>query len=218
MDQNVINSLIYSILHNLFIISVILVLYMENIDIPIAVGISVGVGLVIGIAVQLFLVPWQRGKITGNHRSDRVKFTINDSSESTPCGSPKRNRRPTSLVQSESKTLPAITEQTELASFNNLSGLNPCLYANDKSQQNGVKTPSLANGNYKIDPKIIEKAEHLLGQHRSLDNTDLTITSLNFIDEHHQPNGYLHATSQPKQTLQNYFDNHLNHQPTPKRK
>lgn len=38
---------------------------------------------------------------------------------------------------------------------------------------------------YKIDPQLIKKAEDLLGK-ASLDNTDLTITSLNFIDEQQQ--------------------------------
>lgn len=38
---------------------------------------------------------------------------------------------------------------------------------------------------YKINPEIIKKAEDLLGK-ASLDNTDLTITSLNFIDEQYQ--------------------------------
>lgn len=45
---------------------------------------------------------------------------------------------------------------------------------------------------YKFDPKMINKAENLLNGARpntlplttSLDNTDLTITSLNFIDEY----------------------------------
>lgn len=187
---------------------------MENITAPIAIGISLIIGVVIAVAIQLFFVPWQRREITGKSRGDRVKFTINDSSESTPSGSPKK-KRPTSLVQCESKSLPPITEQTELASFNNLSSLNPCFYSNDKSQQNGSKNVSVPNGNYKIDPKIIEKAECLLGQNRSLDNTDLTITSLNYIDEHHQPNGHLHTSSQPR-TLQSYFDNHqFHHQLTP---
>lgn len=190
---------------------------MENISGYVAFAISIAIGLLIALAVQLFFVPWQRRKITGKNDDGRVKFTINDSSESTPSGSPKRNRRPASLVQSD--TLPPITEQTELASFNNLSGLNPCFYANDnKSQQNGVKNLTVANGSYKIDPNIIRKAESLLGQHRSLDNTDLTITSLNFIDENHQPNGHLHAPSQPQQTLQSYFDNQLNHQLSPKQR
>lgn len=194
------------------IIIFITVLYMDNITAPIAIGISVVIGLVIALIVQLVFVPWQRREITGNVAGGRVQFTINDSSESTPSGSPKRNRRPASLVQSDSKSLPAITEQTELASFNNLNGLSPCFYADDKTQQNGTKTHSLVNRNYQIDPKIIEKAECLLGQNRSLDNTDLTITSLNFIDEHHQQNGYTRTACEP---LQNYFDNQLNHQTSP---
>lgn len=196
---------------------VISVLYMDNISIPIAVGISLIIGLVIAVVVQLFFVPWQRKQITGSGQSGRVKFTINDSSESTPSGSPKRKQRPTSFVQSDSAPLPSITEQTELASFNNLSGLNPCLYPNDKQQQNGANNHAIANGGYKIDPKIIEKAENLLGKDRSLDNTDLTITSLNYIDEHHQQNGYMRSHNQ-REPLQSYFDNQLNHQLSPKPK
>lgn len=188
------------------------VLYMDNITAPIAIAISSGIGLFIAIAIQIFLVPWQRQEITGKTDGGRVKFSINDSSESTPCGSPKRNRRPISLVQNDSKILPAITEQTELASFNNLSSLSPCFYANEKmnaDQKNHAQT----NGSYKIDAKIVEKAEHLLGKNRSLDNIDLTITSLNFIDEHHQqPNGHGLSTGIQSQPLQSYFDNQLNHQ------
>lgn len=41
---------------------------------------------------------------------------------------------------------------------------------------------------YKFDPKMIKKAENLLRPNNmhttSLDNTDLTITSLNYIDEY----------------------------------
>lgn len=39
---------------------------------------------------------------------------------------------------------------------------------------------------YKFDPKLMKKAEGLLNGARttSLDNTDLTITSLNYIDEY----------------------------------
>lgn len=190
---------------------------MDNITAPIAVGISLLVGLVVGVAVQLIFVPWQRKEITSSTQSGRVKFTINDSSESTPSGSPKRKQRPSSFVQTDSAPLPAITEQTELASFNNLSSLNPCFYSNDKSQRNGGINHALTNGNHKIDPKIIQKAEHLLSKNRSLDNTDLTITSLNYIDEHHQQNGYLRSQNQ-REPLQSYFDNQLNHQLSPNSK
>lgn len=189
---------------------------MDNISSPIAISISLLVGIIVAVLVQLFFVPWQRRKITGSSESGRVKFTINDSSESTPRGSPKRKQqqqsRPASLVQSDSKNLPAITEQTELASFNNLGDVTPCFYPNDKSQQNGVHNHSIANGNFKIDSKYLEKAEHLLGNNRSLDNTDLTITSLNYIDEHHQTNGYLRSII-PRESLQNCFENQLNNHP-----
>lgn len=57
---------------------------------------------------------------------------------------------------------------------------------------------------YKIDPQIVKKAEDLLGGSNqgkaSLDNTDLTITSLNYIDEYQSYNNgrnlqniYLHS-------------------------
>lgn len=191
---------------------------MDNIPAPIATAISAVIGLVIALLVQLFFVPWQRRKITGNTNSGRVKFTLNDSSETTPSGSPKRNRRPASLVQLDSNALPANTEQTELTSFNNLSGLNPCFYSKDTSQPNGGKNQSQANGNYKIDPKIIEKAEKFLGNNRSLDNTDLTITSLNFIDEHNQQHNEYLRTGIQSESLESYFHSQLNHQLSQKSK
>lgn len=58
------------------------------------------------------------------------------------------------------------------------------------AQWNGSVPQSAMEGNpYKFDPKMIKKAENLLNGARpnmlttSLDNTDLTITSLNYIDE-----------------------------------
>lgn len=133
------NPISYAISSNVFF--AIPVLYMDNISSPIAIAISLFIGVVVALIVQLFLVPWQRREITGNAQNGRVKFTINDSSESTPSGSPKRKQqqpRPTSLVQTDPKILPAITEQTELASFNNLGGVTPSFYQNDKTaQQNG---------------------------------------------------------------------------------
>lgn len=186
------------------------VLYMDNISSPIAITISLLVGIIVAMLVQLFLVPWQRREITGNAPDGCVKFTITDSSESTPSGSPKRKQqqqqsRPLSLGQTDPNILPAITEQTELASYNNLGGVKPSFYQNDKTQQNGVRQHSITNGNFKLDPKYIEKAEHLLRNNRSLDNTDLTITSLNYIDEHHQTNGYLRSII-PRESHQNCFD------------
>lgn len=183
-----------------------LVLYMDNIAAWVAITLSVIIGLIVAIGVQLFVVPWQRRKITNARNGGPVTFIINDSNESTPSGSPRKNRRPIA----DGKSLPAITEQTELSSFNNLSGVNPGLYANQK-YGNAADTKLVANGfgvthstNYKIDPKIIQKAENLLGK-SSLDNTDLTITSLNFIDEHHQPNGNVPFERNGK-ALQAHFD------------
>lgn len=186
---------------------------MDNINAWVAIAISLIIGVIVAIAVHLFVVPWQRREITGSAQSHGpVKFTINDSTESTPSGSPKKNRRPTSFVQNDSNPLPAITEQTELTLFaNNLGGLNPSLYTNDKNGDlaNSKKKISkkMINGNYKIDPKIVEKAELLLGKDRSLDNTDLTVTSLNFIDDHQHHNGYVRSANDCR-TLQTYFDTH----------
>lgn len=164
----------------------IAVLYMDNIPTSVALAISSGIGLFVAIFVRLFVVPAQRRAITEANKHDKpVQFLINDSTESTPSGSPKRNKRPVSL-SGDGKTLPAITETTELVSFNNLSGVSPSLYADHHSFGKRLDLSEITkcngNGNYKIDAKTIEKAENLLGK-ASLDNTDLTVTSLNYIDE-----------------------------------
>jgi len=85
-----------------------------------------------------------------------------------------------SLV-SEGKPLPAIAEITELVS---LSDNSPRTF---KLAPFGLaaKNNNAPGEEYKIDPQLIKKAEDLLGK-ASLDNTDLTITSLNFIDEQQQ--------------------------------
>lgn len=181
---------------------------MDNISSPVAIAISLAVGILVAIIVQVLVVPAQRRSITDAKKSGKpVKFSINDSTESTPSGSPKRNKRPLSL-NGDGKALPAITETTELVSFNNLSGVSPSLYTD---HQNTGKCTDLiaakcngtvANGNYKIDPKVIEKAENLLGK-ASLDNIDLTVTSLNFIDEQNVAH---HPNSNNGRTVQGFFD------------
>lgn len=176
---------------------------MDNIATWLAITISVIIGLVVAVTVQLFVVPWQRRKIINQRNGDPVTFIINDSNESTPSGSPRKNRRPVA----DGKSQPSITEQTELSQFNNLSSVNPSLYANQKNGKTAdVKVANCFGGmrsiTYEIDPKIIQKAEGLLGK-SSLDNTDLTITSLNFIDEHHQPNVPVERNGK---ALQSYFD------------
>lgn len=121
-----------------------------------------------------------------------MNFVIDSSANS----SPKRTKRPLSLV-CEYNQLPAITESTELQSLNNQSITTPQSHPMNGnmdlfrvSQWNGkTNVPSLDNGkSYKINPEIIKKAEELLGGNQlkttSLDNTDLTITSLNYIDEY----------------------------------
>lgn len=99
----------------------------------------------------------------------------------------------------ETHTLPAIKETTELQSLNNqpISTPNKGQHVNGNApfdyyrvaQWNGSVPKSAMEGNpYKFDPHMIKKAENLLrpiNMHTtSLDNTDLTITSLNYIDEY----------------------------------
>lgn len=103
----------------------------------------------------------------------------------------------------ETNTLPAIKESTELTSLNNhpistpnqqrpVNGSAPFDYYR-VAQWNGSVPKSAMEGNpYKFDPKVVKKTENLLNGARpnhlklttSLDNTDLTITSLNYIDEY----------------------------------
>lgn len=92
--------------------------------------------------------------------------------------------------------LPAINESTELQSLNKEPITTPNHNGTEKfdyyrvAQWNGSVPKSAMEGNpYKFDPKMIKKAENLLsannaGNTTSLDNTDLTITSLNYIDEY----------------------------------
>lgn len=107
--------------------------------------------------------------------------------DSSPNESPKRHKRPTSVIcDVDGKHMPAITETTELVSLtaNSPTQVNGYMDPNrilNKLDLNDV-TPPCENGNYKFNANIIKKAEHLLAK-TSLDNTDLTITSLNFIDE-----------------------------------
>lgn len=61
------------------------------------------------------------------------------------------------------------------------------------------------NGNpNKFDPKIVKQAEYLLGKH-SLDNTDVTITSLHYIDEYQNTINNGSAITGIR-TIQGYFD------------
>ncbi|XP_055692963.1 sodium-dependent phosphate transporter 2 isoform X2 [Lutzomyia longipalpis] len=166
-------------------------LYMDGIPTWLALVASIGVGLLVAVIVQVFLVPLQRRRILGIPKSSKkpVTFTFGDSdAESSPGGSPKRNKRQLYLV-CDGKQLPAITETTELTSLTNGScSPQPKIFSDANLTKhcdlNGfTNTKGTTNGNYKIDPSIIKRAENLLGK-TSLDNTDLTITSLNYIDEY----------------------------------
>lgn len=118
-------------------------------------------------------------------------------SDSSANGSPRRQKRPVSIV-CDGKQLPAITEITELVSMSNgccsPSATDWRLLATNASTTNSITTTTTTsitttaannttNGNpCKFDPAIRAKAEHLLGK-VSLDGPDLTVTSLNFIDD-----------------------------------
>uniref|UniRef100_A0A1A9WE10 Phosphate transporter n=1 Tax=Glossina brevipalpis TaxID=37001 RepID=A0A1A9WE10_9MUSC len=178
----------YGVTFFINVISVMLdgpkLLYMDNIPTWLAVSASLLLGLFVAILTQLIVVPWQKRKIAKKLRAKNpVKFQFEDSVESSPSGSPKKSRRPLSLV-SDGKQLPAIAEITELVS---LSADSPKTFKLAPFAFNG-KQNGLTPDSYKINPDIIKKAEDLLGK-ASLDNTDLTVTSLNFIDEHQNGNG-----------------------------
>ncbi|KAL9902274.1 sodium-dependent phosphate transporter 2 isoform X2 [Glossina fuscipes] len=178
----------YGVTFFINVISVMLdgpkLLYMDNIPTWLAVSASLLLGLFVAILTQLIIVPWQKRKIAKKlSAKNPVKFQFEDSIESSPSGSPKKNRRPLSLV-SDGKQLPAIAEITELVS---LSADSPKTFKLASFAFNG-KQNGLTPDSYKINPDIIKKAEDLLGK-ASLDNTDLTVTSLNFIDEHQNGNG-----------------------------
>ncbi|KAH8299583.1 hypothetical protein KR044_003252 [Drosophila immigrans] len=172
----------YGVTFFINVISVVLdgpkLLYMDNIPTWIALTASVGLSLVVAVLTQLVVVPLQRRSIAKQLRAQNpVKFNFEDSVESSPSGSPKKQRRPLSLV-SEGKPLPAIAEITELVS---LSDNSPKTF---KLAPFGLaaKNNNAPAEDYKINPELIRKAEDLLGK-ASLDNTDLTVTSLNYIDE-----------------------------------
>lgn len=128
------------------------------------------------------------------HKNRLRTFLLSDSANS----SPKRTKRPLSLVY-DVNPLPAITESTELQSLNNQpiatpnhqNGSLPFDYYR-VAQWNGSVVPGFDGKSHKFDPKLVKKAENLLGGMKgnnvvlttSLDNTDLTITSLNYIDEY----------------------------------
>ncbi|XP_062556652.1 sodium-dependent phosphate transporter 2 [Armigeres subalbatus] len=176
-------------------------LYMDNIPTWLALVVSLAIGLIVGILVQLFVVPWQRKKIVNQENKKRTEFTVGDSDcDSSSNGSPRRPKRPLSLV-GDAKGLPAITETTELVSF------SPQHQHNNLIKKLSIDlSPSVIKGTspnpYKIDPKIVQKAENLLAANKaSLDNTDLTITSLNYIDEYQST---MNGTG--RVALNSYFD------------
>lgn len=101
--------------------------------------------------------------------------------DSSPGGSPKRSKRPLSLVcDTAASPLPAITEMTEFMPKPQTPNNNNNIYSDPNIVKNGFP---LSNGNhdYKMNPEVVRKAE-MFG--KSLDNSDLTVTSLNFVDEY----------------------------------
>lgn len=169
---------------------------MDNIVTWVAILISVIFSVIVAVLVQLLVVPWQQRKIT---EKCAVKFSIADSTGSTPYDSPNHKRRSTS---NQVTTLPGLMEQTELASFNDSSELNACIATNGK-----LPSDDASRNGYKFDARIITKCDQLLSKNRSLDNMDLTVTSLNFIDDHQQINGNARLAMK-HEPLQTFFDSH----------
>lgn len=177
-------------------IVVLAVLFMDNIVTWVAILISVIFSVIVAVLVQLLVVPWQQRQIT---EKCAVKFSIADSTASTPYDSPNHKRRPTAH---QVNTLPGLMEQTELASFNSASELNACLATNGT-----LSAADEPRNGYKFDARIITKCDQLLSKNRSLDNMDLTVTSLNFIDDHQQFNGNARLAMK-HEPLQTFFDPH----------
>lgn len=184
-------------------------LYMDNIPTWVALVTSVLLGLIIAVLVQLFIVPWQKKKILNQDKTTKTEFMVGDSDcDSSSNGSPRRPKRPLSLV-GDGKTLPAITETTELVSLSSQHQNNGLIkkFSIDLSP-NAIKGNNNPNP-YKIDPRIVQKAENLLAANKtSLDNTDLTITSLNYIDEYQNGHGRI--------ALNSYFDRRNSNNVSPK--
>ncbi|KAL9698567.1 hypothetical protein quinque_002008 [Culex quinquefasciatus] len=184
-------------------------LYMDNIPTWVALVTSVSLGLIIAVLVQLFIVPWQKKKILNQDKTTKTEFMVGDSDcDSSSNGSPRRPKRPLSLV-GDGKTLPAITETTELVSLSSQHQNNGLIkkFSIDLSP-NAIKGNNNPNP-YKIDPRIVQKAENLLAANKtSLDNTDLTITSLNYIDEYQNGHGRI--------ALNSYFDRRNSNNVSPK--
>lgn len=94
--------------------------------------------------------------------------------------------------------LPAIKEGTELQSLNNApsttkpNGTKTYDYYRVAQWSGSVPKSAMEGNPYKFDTKYVQQAEKLLNGVKSqnsslttsLDNTHLTITSLNFIDEY----------------------------------
>lgn len=177
-------------------------LYMDNIPVWVAFVVSISLGITVAILVQLFVVPWQKRKILAGQDggTNKTQFMLGDSDgDSSSNGSPRgRPKRPLSLVANDGKPLPAITETTELVSLSSQQQLQ------QQGPQNGLMkklsselSPTIGGaggvggGPYAFHPEIVKKANSLLSAQdkTSLDNTDLTVTSLNYIDEYQSYNG-----------------------------
>ncbi|XP_058118120.1 sodium-dependent phosphate transporter 1-A [Anopheles ziemanni] len=173
-------------------------LYMDNIPVWVAFVVSISLGVTVAVLVQLFVVPWQKRKILAGQDggTNKTQFMLGDSDgDSSSNGSPRRPKRPLSLVANDGKALPAITETTELVSLSSQQQLQ------QQGPQNGLMkklsselSPTVgagAGGPYAFHPEIVKKANSLLSAQdkTSLDNTDLTVTSLNYIDEYQSYNG-----------------------------
>lgn len=103
------------------------------------------------------------------------------------------------------KSLSKISSNNNVTTNSSLSTSIPTTTTTTTSISTNTVTN---NGNAcKIDPRIVKKAEHLLGK-ASLDNPDVTITSLNYIDDYQSSitAGLNNGRSTCIRTIQGYFD------------
>ncbi|XP_063696969.1 sodium-dependent phosphate transporter 2 [Culicoides brevitarsis] len=176
-------------------------LYMDNIPFYIAIIISISIALLVAGVVQAIVVPWQRTKIHKDIHKGKATFTFGDSDDSSSHNSPRR--RSVSIICDE-RNKPR-SETTELVSFDTVGDkLTKCLDLKMKQDRSILENTNNNVTRNKFDSNIMQQAEYLLGKH-SLDNTDVTITSLNYIDEYQNTINNGDANTNIR-TIQGYFE------------
>ncbi|XP_026480782.1 sodium-dependent phosphate transporter 2-like [Ctenocephalides felis] len=158
-------------------------LHLDNIAVWISVCLALAFGLTTGILAQIFILPWQKRKIA----EDSVMFTVGDSS-----AEPSLNNSPTTekklAINDNNILVPEIIESHEMLQL---------------SKKDGSKQTDVEIGN-KVSPKV----KNIFA---SLDDMDLTITSLNYIDDNGAKN--LKQNEKSQNGIAVKFDNGLTTEP-----